>query len=369
MANVVKDKAVLKIATLFSGIGAPEQAAKRVWTQHKIVFACEIDKFARQSYLANYDITEEHFHEDVKDLDGIQYRGKVDLLVWGFPCQDYSLAGKRAGLAGQRGTLFYEGARITKEVQPRWFLAENVKGLLSSHNGRDFDVIMDILRNDVGYYCTWAVLNTKDYGVPQNRERVFIVGFRDYDKYMRFEFPKPIPLEKKLKDVLEANIDEKYYLSEKAVERFLSHTERMRKKWNGFRFKPTDGSEIALDVTTRDGGRPTDNFIIEPKILQRARGYNDGGEHSVSPTISSNSWHENNLLSHDCSIRKLTPRECLRLQDFPDDFKQVVSDSQMYKQAGNSMSVNVIEAIFQQLKKVSSKEPTNTLLDFAMDAS
>ena len=502
---------MLKIATLFSGIGAPEQAAKRVWPEHEVVFACEIDKFARQSYRAIYCIDEERFHEDVTQLDGMQYRGEVDLLVWGFPCQDYSMAGKRAGLNGQRGTLFYDGARITKEVRPRWFLAENVKGLLSSHGGEDFEVIMDILRNDVGYYCTWVVLNTKDYGVPQNRERVFIVGFRDHDEYMRFQFPTPIPLEKRLKDILESNVEEKYYLSEKAVSGFMFHKQRHEERGNGFKFEPTDGSGIASSVTTRTGSRPTDNFIAEQKIIDSTNDFGEGkkrqydkfspclrsersgllvvepkiiddqgrkekqknpklldccptlraeshgnepkvvepkinvvgmlnikaadickrvyGADGIAPTFqtcqgghrepkikvrsATKTRYETAMVGDSINfsvpnsktrrgrvgkqvaqtldtacnqgvveprikeeqnfrIRKLSPLESWRLQDFPDEaFRKAknagVSDSQLYKQAGNSMSVNVIEAIFQQIEKTLHGEPTGTLLDFAKE--
>jgi len=316
----------LRIATAFSGIGAPEQAARRVYPGHEIVFACEIDKFARQSYLANYNIDPEHFHSDVTKLDGIQYKGMVDLFVWGFPCQDYSIVGKRAGLEGQRGTLFYEGARLTKEIQPNYFIAENVKGLLSSNGGKDFEVIMDILRNDVGYYCTWAVLNTKDYGVPQNRERVFIVGFKNHDEYMRFEFPKPIKLEKSLKDILEDDVDEKYYLSQKMI----ACLEGRKTISKGYEFKPIkDG--IAHCLTAKYGNYSTDTYIITP----------------------------------DGRIRKLTSRETLRLMDFPESFKQVVSDTQMYKQAGNSMSVNVVEALYHQIEKAKECKEIKTLLDLA----
>ena len=168
----------MKIATLFSGIGAPEQAAARVWQNHKVVFACEWDKYARQSYLANYEIDETHFHTDVREMDGTRYEGKVDVLVWGFPCTSYSIAGLRKGMDDEKtGDLFHQGLRILKQCKPKYTIIENVKGLLSIDNG---DTIRLILReiSNAGYKITMDVINSKDYGIPQNRERIFIIGKR-----------------------------------------------------------------------------------------------------------------------------------------------------------------------------------------------
>ena len=168
----------MRIATLFSGIGAPEQAAARVWRDHEVVFACEYDKFARQSYKAIYDIADEHFHTDVRQMDGRQYKGKVDVLVWGFPCTSYSIAGLRKGMDDEKtGDLFHQGLRILKQCKPKYTIIENVKGLLSIDNG---DTIRLILReiSNAGYKITMDVINSKDYGIPQNRERIFIIGKR-----------------------------------------------------------------------------------------------------------------------------------------------------------------------------------------------
>ena len=168
----------MRIGTIFSGIGAPEQAAARVWQDHKVVFACEWDKYARQSYLANYEINEAHFHTDVREMDGTQYEGKVDVLVWGFPCTSYSIAGLRKGMDDEKtGDLFHQGLRILKQCKPKYTIIENVKGLLSIDNG---DTIRLILReiSNAGYKITMDVINSKDYGIPQNRERIFIIGKR-----------------------------------------------------------------------------------------------------------------------------------------------------------------------------------------------
>lgn len=406
----------MKLATAFSRIGAPEMAMIQLGCDHDVVFACEIDKFARQSYKAIYNPTHD-FHSDIREVDGKDYKD-VDLFVWGFPCQDYSIAGKRAGLEGQRGTLFYEGARITKEMRPKYFIAENVKGLLSSNDGKDFETIMDILRHDVGYHFTYAVLNTKDYGIPQNRERVFIVGFRDdlHHEYISYEYPKPFKLEKRLKNVLEDEVDEKYYLSDKLLDTFMKHTEKHKELKNGFGFEHKDRDGISNRLTASYSKMAaTDTFIEEikvpsakksgyeiaregdsinfsfpssstrrgrvgkgvaqtldcacsqgvveskiyertPKILQRSRGFNDGGWHEISPTLTINSWQENNHLNTGSRIRKLTPKECWRLQGFPDwahdKAKQDgLSDSQLYKQAGNSITVDVMMHLIESLIK------------------
>ena len=226
----------MRIGTLFSGIGFPEQAASRVWPEHKIVFACEWDKYARQSYLANYNIDETHFHTDVREMDGRQYKGKVDVLVWGFPCTSYSIAGLRKGMDDEKtGDLFHQGLRILKQCKPKYTIIENVKGLLSIDNGNTAKEFIQALRN-AGYYCHYEIINSKDYGIPQNRERFFLVGFLDHEAYYRFQFAPKIPLEKRLKDVLEPSVDEKYYLSETAIRGFQAHAERMAERGNGFKF-------------------------------------------------------------------------------------------------------------------------------------
>jgi len=366
----------MRIGTLFSGIGAPEQGAKRVYDDLELVFACEFDKFARQSFEANYDIKPEHFHIDVNDMDGKQYKDKVDVIIGGSPCQDFSIAGLRAGIDGHRGQLIWQYYRIIMEAQPEIFIYENVKGMMSDKNGQTIKDFLQIFRES-GYYCHHAVLNTKDYGVPQNRERVYIVGFKDHDLYHRFQFADKIKLEKRLKDVLKDDVDEKYYLSDKAIKGFIRHRDRMEERGNGFKFEPTDGNCVASSLLTRAGSRPDDNFI-------KVKSATKSGYETATTGDSINLTHPDSKTRRgrvgvgvaqtlDCAcnqavvterIRKLTPRECLRLQDFPDTFKQVCSDSQQYKQSGNSMSVNILEMIFRQIEKAKASEPTNTLMDF-----
>ena len=303
----------MKIATLFSGIGSPEQGAKRVYNNAEVVFACELDKFARQSYEANYNIQREHFHTDVNDLDGKQYKGHVDILIGGSPCQTFSLSGLRKGTEDEKGKLIYQYIRVVDECRPTVIVYENVKGITSIDNGNTIKDFVQALR-DIGYHCHYDILNTKDYGVPQSRERLYVVGFLDADTYYRFDFAQKQQLKAKLSDILidEVNVDKKYYLSVTQVSSIINST------YN----------------TTRN------------KIQ-----YSD-----VSSTLTANNYKDPKCVNINGRIRKLTPRECFRLQDFPDSFKFVVSNSQLYKQAGNAMSVNILEMIFNQIEKAKASQ-------------
>ena len=372
----------IRLATLFSGIGSPEQGASRVYEEVETVFACEFDKFARQSYKAIYDIDDEHFHKDVNGMDATQYRDKVDILIGGSPCQSFSIAGLRKGTDEQRGQLIYQYIRVVDECRPEVIIYENVKGIMSIDNGNTIKEFVQALR-DIGYYCHYEVVNTKHYGVPQSRERLFLVGFLDHEVYHRFTMAERIPLTKKLKDVLEDDVDEKYYLSDKALIGYKTHTDRMQERGNGFKFEPTEGNCIASSITTRAGSRPDDNFIKvpsatkqEPKIVaSRGRNkdnpsdrtpgaeveqrleVNENGTSNAITTVQK----DNYVLEPSFRIRKLTTKEVWRLQDFPDEAhdkaKEIgVSNSQLYKQAGNSMSVNILEMIFRQIEKANIGE-------------
>ena len=356
------------LATLFSGIGAPEFAAREVFDEVKTVFACEIDKFARLSYLANHEIDETKFYRDVTGLDARAYAGQIDILVGGSPCQDFSIAGQRAGEDGERGNLIWQFYRVVSEARPKVFIYENVKGFLSINGGKSYQRFLDALRG-LGYHCHAEILNTKDYGIPQNRERLYIVGFLNADEYHAFSLAPKTGCGK-LAGYLDRDVDEKYFLSDKALAYFHSK----HPKFNG-KFEPKDANEgVAATLTTNPGHRRTDAFIkiigeLDIPTFKRARQiYNTDG---VSPTlltaknnqetpkvihtISSNSFEQNNLLKSE-RIRKLTPRECLRLQGFPESFKIVVSDTQAYKQAGNAMSVNIVKMILERVKLAKNKD-------------
>tara|TARA_R100001509_G_C4872759_1_gene217358 strand:- start:564 stop:2051 length:1488 start_codon:yes stop_codon:yes gene_type:complete len=224
----------MKVGTDFSGIGSPEMALKYLNIDFESVFACEIDKYARKSFMQLHH--PKNFYNDIttrnhKDIE------QLDLYVAGFPCQSFSMAGKRKGFDEARGTLFFNVADFIKINQPKVFVLENVKGLLSHDKGKTFQTIVDILSNNggtqngqigfdmfddgLGYHIYWQVLNTKDYGIPQNRERIFIVGFKDFRE---FSFPKPIELKLRLGDMLQDNPNSKYYLSDKLIESFSKYS-------------------------------------------------------------------------------------------------------------------------------------------------
>lgn len=324
----------ISLATLFSGIGIPEFAARKVFSEVKTIFACEIDKFARQSYLANHEAPIV-FYEDVRDLDAKAYAGQIDILIGGSPCQDFSTAGQRAGEDGERGSLIWQFYRIVSEARPKVFIYENVKGFLSINGGKSYQRFLNALR-ELGYYCHAEILNTKDYGIPQNRERLYIVGFLNADEYYAFSYAPKTGCGK-LVDYLDRDVDEKYFLSDKALAYFHSK----HPKFNG-KFKLINENEdVATTITTNPGHRRTDTFI-------RVIGELDAkGNESIRRVYDT---------CRTAPIRKLTPRECLRLQGFPESFKIVVSDTQTYKQAGNAMSVNIIKMIFKQIQKASIKQ-------------
>jgi len=400
----------MRIGTLFSGIGSPEQGAKRVYGDKlELVFACEWDKYARESFKANYEIEDKHFHIDINDMNGTQYKDKVDIIIGGSPCQDFSIAGLRAGIDGNRGILIYQYFRIIDEVKPPIFIYENVKGMLSDKKGKTIKEFVEAFRQ-MGYFCHYEVLNTKDYGIPQNRERVFIVGFLNYEQYYRFQFSPKQKLTKRLKDILEDNVEEKYYLSDRFIKTSIKHKERHTERGNGFSFEPKTPNDIASCLQSAYGNRQTDTFIkhpsnqlnptyksqantihninlVAPTLCAFTHGYAGGyikeGVDGTSPCLQTmqggnrepkildltNDFGEGKTREYmeyspalrserfglatkqNYRIRKLTPRECFRLQDFPDSFKFVVSNSQLYKQAGNSISVNIMEMIFNQIEK------------------
>ncbi len=295
---------------LFAGIGGIRRAFET--NGCKCVFSSEIDKFACQTYEANYkekpsgDITQ----INEKDIP------HFDILLAGFPCQAFSIAGKRKGFDDTRGTMFFEVARILKYHKPKAFLLENVKGLISHDKGKTFSTILQILQEELGYNVFYEVLNAKDFGMPQNRERILIVGFLEK---VSFAFPKPNFKKTRLGDILEKNIDEKYTISDKLWEGQQRRKEKHRKKGNGFGYSLFDENSSYANTIT-------------------ARYYKDGCEILIDQKGK--------------NPRRLTPREAARLQGFNDDFKIVCSDNQAYKQFGNSVPVKVIEQVAKQMIKV-----------------
>ncbi len=186
----------IRLGTVFSGIGAIEQALKRSSREYEQVFACDIDRSVKASYFANYEISNDRWFDDIHDIDGKYFVDNTDLLVGGSPCQSFSMVGKREGLEDFRGLLVYEFIRLVKEIKPAVFIFENVKGLLSHDKGNTWQILAESFMS-IGYTIHWKVLNAKDYGIPQNRERLFVVGFKDF---RFFSFPTPIPLTVSMQD-------------------------------------------------------------------------------------------------------------------------------------------------------------------------
>jgi len=466
---------VIKYLSLFSGIGAFEKALKNNSIDYELVGFSEIDKYATKSYCAVHGVDESLNLGDVSkiDLDRLKEIGDIDLITHGSPCQDFSIAGRLAGGdkgSGTRSSLMWCTVDIVEAVKPKYVVWENVKNLLSAKNRHNFDGYLEIM-DKLGYNSYYKILNAKNYGIPQNRERVFTISIRK-DLGLNYEFPVEIELTKKLKDVLEKNVDEKYYLSDKLIAGLIANTERQKAKGNGFAFETTDGDGVAKTVTTRVGacrsgdnyiqvvgkldikghdcvkrvysgeglaptltdmqggnrqpkvlidepviaasrgrnpdkpgdrtpGIPTeqrleinkqgisntittvqkDNYVIEPclKIKEATKagykeayagdGVNISGrmkyqrgnvQKEMTQTLMANG-SERGVVTPDMRIRKLTPRECWRLMGFEDtDFDKAqavpTSDTQLYKQAGNSIVVNVLEAVFKNLFGVKEKK-------------
>lgn len=358
----------LQVATVFSGIGSPEFALKRLGISHDIVFACdngEIDMLkpddeiaeeiknlstreerktyvkamipprrvnaVKKSYLANYDMDEEHYYHNVRFLEGEEYKGNVDLFIGGSPCQSFTLLGYQKGLEEARGTLFYEFARLVKEIEPKAFIYENVQGLLKHDKGRTWEVVQRVF-DSLGYKLHTQVLDAVDYGIPQKRRRVFVVGFKEGGDDFRF------PKEKELKFTMQS------FLLENAAE---GHVQAKNKK---------------IEVTP--GGQTVpEKYFLSERILPGIMCEGTGG-FSMKPEIdlkiarplmsTMHKMHragEDNYVTTNGRIRRLAPRECLRLMGFTDDFKIAVADTPMYKQAGNSVVVDVMMGLIEEILK------------------
>jgi len=457
---------MIKVGSDFSGVGAFNQALMRLDIDYEEIFACDMDKYARQTFIHNYG-EPKYFPYDVYERE--IPTESLDIYMTSPPCQAFSLSGKRLGVSEERGILFYNSLEFIKKNKPRYFIFENVKGLLSSEKGETFKNWLELLggksinntptlfknEDSVDYHIYWKILNAKKYGVPQNRERVFIIGIRD-DEDNNFEFPNEVPLEKKLRDVLEENVDDKYYLSNKMLELLtykrkgsveianinkggqkgsvadengeyigcLSATDyklpkliqvksatskgyeeategdsinftqpnsktrrgrvgkqvaqtldtgcsqsvviaaiRGRESEDGWKQQLEIGSEEAsnsLTTAQKDNVLVYDykrfNDTIEKHELTEGEttlidSYNKSVHKDVSPTITTRINRSNHTHLWDgYEIRKLTPRECFRLMDFPDTFTWPVSNTQAYKQAGNSIVVNVLYNILKNLR-------------------
>ena len=364
-------KKILNLATAFSGIGAIEQALERLKIDYNIVFACdngeiEIDidtekelrqikkmntieekllyansfyinskktNYVEKTYMNNYGnrIPTNRFFYDIKMLDGRDFKNKVDLFVGGSPCQSFSIAGARGGFEDTRGTLFYDYVRLIKEMQPRVFIYENVYGVLTHDKGKTWDTMVNVFK-ELGYNFKWQILDSRHYGIPQGRRRLFVVGFKYVNDYKKFKFPQPIDLVYTMQDFLLDNCAEGNFIIDdngnikllpggQKVERFLS--------------------QKLVDYVMSPG---TKNFYHENAQIDlpiaRAILKTQGNTHRASV---------NNYVTTNGKIRALEPRESLRLMGFPDTFEITVSRAQSYKQSGNSIVVDILMHIMRNI--------------------
>lgn len=315
---------------LFAGIGGMRIAFQNLGG--KCVFSSEIDEYAQKTYVLNFG---ELPAGDITKIDENTIPDH-DVLVGGFPCQAFSIAGKRAGFNDTRGTLFFDVARIIKAKQPKAFFLENVKGLTNHRGGKTLETILNVLRNDLGYIVpNPQIMNAKDFGVPQNRERVFIVGFRkDLGiKAEDFKYPLPTDNTKTIKDIMEEKpVSTKYYLSTGYLDCLEKHKARNEAKGNGFGYEIKDTNGISNTIVTGGMGRER-NLIIDKRLKDFTPQTKIKGEVNRR------------------GIRRMTPREWARLQGFPDKFLIQVSDVRAYKQFGNSVAIPAIQATAKEVIK------------------
>ena len=378
----------LKIGSLFSGIGGFEQALKLLRLKHTISFACDSDKHVKQSYLANHGsrLNEKDWFDDVVDFAenyAHKYSNKVDILFGGPPCQSFSIIGKHGGLKDDRGNLVFDFIDVIKKTKPRVFIFENVKGLLMINDGHAWDTIKDEFQK-LDYNIDWRCLNAKDFGIPQNRERLFVIGFRN--KSVQFSWPRPWKLDKVMHDLLEQNTDKKYQLPRKGVE-FVTNKENIKKRYTNVdqKIQSTQkanqqfnwhGDFVEVDHETYMDrytlSRDVRDFVME-EGSESFQAQQDK-DLDVARTILSTSHKmhragvdnyierkKESKKNNELIIRRLTPRECLNLMGWVDKkyepikFKTTykgkpISDTQLYRQAGNSVVIWVVAQILSCLR-------------------
>ena len=393
---------MIKYISLFSGIGAPEKALEKLNIPYELLGFSEIDKFAIKSYCKVHNVDESLNLGDITKIDINTLPTDIDLITHGSPCQDFSVAGK--GLGGDKGSntrssLMWNTVDIVKHCKPKYILWENVKNLLSKKHRHNFDAYIETMSN-LGYNNYYKVLNAKDYGVPQNRERVFTISIRKDIDDGSFKFPKPITLKLRLKDLLEKEVDRKFYLSDAQIEsmqtsNYVQNQRRLQKKdwcdtlcardWKSPKCVQVGNlkggkwdkiNESCRRVYSENGLSPTIHTCqggnTEPKVMVKeatkkgyAEAYDGDSINLEQPNSKTRRGRVGKQVAqtlttapqqavvNDLSIRKLTPKECWRLMGFEDeDFNkaaEINSNTQLYKQAGNSIVVNVLVEIFKQL--------------------
>lgn len=335
----------LRSIDLFAGIGGIRLGFERAFGNTlETVFVSEWDKHAQTTYKTNFNDNIE-ITGDITEISESDVP-KFDICLAGFPCQAFSLAGQRKGFDDDykgmaRGTLFFDVVRICEEHTPDVVFCENVKGLTIHDKGRTYNVIKKSLE-EIGYTVHEEVLNSRDFGVPQNRERIYIVAFRNDIDSSGFMFPKPTDSSKRIKDIIEEKpVSAKYYLSETYIETLRRHRARHEAKGNGFGYEIRDNDDVANAIVCGGMGRER-NLLIDKR------------QKDLTPVT-----HIKGEINKE-GIRKMTPREWARLQGYPDSYQLPLADVHLYKQLGNSVSVPVIEAIAKQIKIILEAHKTKT---------
>ena len=349
----------IRLATSFSGIGAIEHAFHRLGLNVQLQFAGDIDPDCKRAYLANYPLDESRWHDDITKFDAKPFKGQVDLFVGGAPCQAFSMRGKRGGFEDTRGTLFREFARVVIECEPKVFIFENVKGMLNHDRGRTWSVIKRTFEQDCGYQVYFQVLNSKDYGVPQSRERIYCIGFKSP---VDFKYPAPIPLSQTKFDYLDRHIPSNLFLKQKGcnfVTRSINYEKSYTQvngnvalcqkrnqqfNWHGdFVFHPLAKNEAIdpTDQTIYPVSAFEESYYIDSHISRYVLKKESDGLYEMTGAKTCNPSYGR--------YRKLSPRECLRLMGFDDTFNIAVTDTAAYKQSGNSIVVDVLMAILKQM--------------------
>jgi DNA (cytosine-5)-methyltransferase 1 len=321
---------------LFAGIGGIRLGFDRAFgNRMETVFISEWDEYAQRTYKANFD--DAQIFGDITKISEDDVP-PFDICLAGFPCQAFSLAGQRKGFDDDykgmsRGTLFFDVARICQKHKPKVIFCENVKGLTIHDGGRTFDIITGTLK-ELGYTVHEKVLNSRDFGVPQNRERIYIVAFRSDIDSSKFEFPRPTDSSKKIRDIIEEKpVSPKYYLSDVYVETLRRHKARHESKGNGFGYEIRDWGDTAGAIVCGGMGKER-NLLIDKR------------QTDLTPVT-----HIRGSINTE-GIRKMTPREWARLQGYSDTYKLQLADVHLYKQLGNSVTVPVIEAIAKNILEV-----------------
>ena len=316
---------------LFAGIGGFRVAMQSLGG--KCVFTSEWDEKSQLTYKANFG--DAPFGDITQEITKQYIPNNFDLLCAGFPCQAFSIAGKRGGFEDTRGTLFFEVAEIIRRKKPKAIFLENVKGLTNHNQGKTLATILNVLREDLGYFVPEPqVLNAKNFGVPQNRERIFIVGFRKDLSIADFQYPAPINKKVSFIDVREEKtVPSKYYLSNQYLNTLVKHKERHESKGNGFGYEVIKDDGIANAIVCGGMGRER-NLIVDHRLIDYTPTTNIKGEINRQ------------------GIRKMTPREWARLQGYPDAFIIPVADASAYKQFGNSVAVPAIKATAKEIIKI-----------------